>query len=252
VFANFSTLSIWYIVKSSLEQPTALGAADIVEGKWSVCPCCWEHCTAISADGCLGLRRLRRAAKRTLHLQPLNANTPFIPAEQVKEALEEQGKLDKSLLDRPACSQFKAAAVLGRRVENYDKLGVVAAVCRHEAIVGCCSMETHENFTYYTLMARLMQEQFAGRTVGMLNVDIACQLDGCLHRYTPCMTPHGFSRMRQELLIFHAQLRVSAIRPKRIWARPCMRLHGFYACLHTVALPLWHACPVSSVTLSAP
>lgn len=79
-------------------------------GPGVTCPCCWRDCSAACADACLGLTQLRAAGKASDFMRPNLRYSPFMEDEEVKATLALRKNLDPAALERPACSQFSAAA----------------------------------------------------------------------------------------------------------------------------------------------
>ena len=122
------------------------------QSAWEKCPCCWGTCQALMGDACLGLTRLRAAAKSLHALRPFDCGDAFIPGAAVKDLLAERQKLDRGLLDPPSCVDSKAAKPLGKLSPVMATTGMAALVCRHEFVAVAANMFTPEIFCYYDIM----------------------------------------------------------------------------------------------------
>ena len=129
-------------------------------------------------DACLGLTRLRAAAKSSHGLTSTFTDGYFVPDDQVKDLLAERTQYDRSLLDPPSCVEFKAAKPLGKLSAVMDTTGMAALICRHEFVAAAVNMFTPENFVYYDIMLASVLKQFDGsedRHLRSFFLDIACQ-----------------------------------------------------------------------------
>jgi hypothetical protein len=79
------------------------------------------QCVAVNADACLGIVRLRKAAKSQHDRQPEYRGAASVWSDPARvEHLRQQRKEGNF---QSACHDFKAAQVLGRRSQIYDLLG---------------------------------------------------------------------------------------------------------------------------------
>lgn len=140
VWRNFGPA--WERYRGSSMQmvsPSALGLQPIAPGCTPHhCPSCWRTCTAVMMDGCLGLTRLRKAAKsqRERPSTYQGSNSIWVPDQEVKEALQANKGIK---LPGDACADFKVVKALGRRSEVYEELG--------ECVSGSCCMLSLDNLS---------------------------------------------------------------------------------------------------------
>ena len=121
------------------------------------------------------------AAKSSHDIGPSYHNGPFIADSDVKHLLQERKNIDPSLLNQPACVDFKAVGTLGRRSTVLDTMGTAAVVCRHEFPMAAVNMFTEENFVYYDVMLQHIMQQYHAhpdRKLVCFFLDIACQFKG--------------------------------------------------------------------------
>lgn len=88
------------------------------------CPGCWKQLHSVNADACMGLVRLKKAAKSTQDRPRLfsDAEHILLPDDKVK-ARQEDRLVQVTRVEDTPCAQFKAAKEVGRRSELYDVLG---------------------------------------------------------------------------------------------------------------------------------
>ena len=155
---------------------------------WQMCPCCWRTCQALMGDACYGMPRLRAAASNSHTLRPFYPDGPFVCDDAIKELLASRQNIDRSLLDPPSCVEFRAAQQLGKLSPVLDTTGTAALVCRHEFVAVAVNMFTTENFCYYDIMLKHVQDSFSkepSRKLLCFFLDIACQFQGYWDR---CLT----------------------------------------------------------------
>jgi hypothetical protein len=92
VFDNLErAVAVYQVVQNRLNDNETFGVEPIVPGGCLSCPCCWEECQALNADGCMGLRHFRKVASQSKTIPPLEQATPFVPAAVVMDALKSRG-----------------------------------------------------------------------------------------------------------------------------------------------------------------
>jgi hypothetical protein len=93
VFYNLDrAVAMYQVVQNRMNDDKTLGVEPIVQGDCLSCPCCWEECQALNADGCMGLRHFRKVASQSNGIAPLELAAPFVPATVVLDALNLRGQ----------------------------------------------------------------------------------------------------------------------------------------------------------------
>lgn len=171
-FRNFGTcLERYRVGVLRRMNPAHLGIRPISSG-FCLCPACWRHCVAANADACLGLTRLWHAAKSSRSRAPVYGaeESLWVADSDIKALIELRRGIT---LPTTSCSEFKAAASLGRRSKIYEELGVAAATCRHEFVILLLNLFTEESLLYYEHMLQVLDRIFqpADKTLDYLVID---------------------------------------------------------------------------------
>ena len=134
----------------------------------------------------MGLKRFENAALASKYVQPLLHDSRYLPEAAVKDKLEQREKLDPSLLEPAACSEFRAASVAVQQSVQHHVTGVAAGTCRHGIVACMADMHTPENFVYYECLMEHLRQLFgpgSDSEMGFFFLDVACKFKGYFERY---------------------------------------------------------------------